>query len=68
MKTETAADTAWVEQKMGRLLTPSRLMTAVALILLSAFILSGSGIERRTIDVPEVEITRGITSPLLGNP
>ena len=65
MKTTLAVDAAWIERKMDRLLTPNGLLTVVALILLSAFVLGGSGIERRTMDIPEAEIARTATSPLL---
>ena len=68
MKTPSVPDAAWVEQKIGRLLTPNGLMTVVALIFLSALVFSNSGIERRTMDVPQAEIGRTATSPLLGNP
>jgi len=68
MKTLSARGAAWIEKKIEHLFTSSGLMTAVALILLSAFVLSGSGIERRTLDVPDTQMGRIATSPLLGNP
>jgi len=68
MRTSSAADAAWLERKIDRLLTPNGLTTVVALILLSAFVLGGNGIERRTMDVPEAEHARAATSPLLGTP
>ena len=67
MRTPSEAGMAWVEQKIGRLLTPNGLMTVIFLIFLSVFVLSGGGIEHRTMDSPEVDASRGWTSPLLGN-
>jgi hypothetical protein len=68
MKALLAPDATWVEQKMVRLFTPSGIMTAVALILLSAFILGGSGIEHRFTDGSETAVARASVSPLLGSP
>ena len=68
MKMRSIVDAAWFERKIDRLLTPNGLMTVVALILLSAFLLSGSGIERRTQEVREDPVSRTTNSPLLGNP
>jgi hypothetical protein len=58
----------WVEKKMVRLFTPSGLITAVALILLSAFLLGGSGIEHRFTDGSEAKLAQASVSPLLGSP
>jgi hypothetical protein len=60
-------DKEWVERQTGLLLAPNGLMTAVALIRLSFFILSGSGVERRTMDRPEAVGSSTWISPLLGN-
>ena len=68
MKALLAPDTTWVEQKMVRLFTPSGLMTAVALILLSAFVLGAGGIEHRFTDGSETAGTQPSVSPLLGTP
>jgi len=67
MGTPSEVGTEWVERKLDRLLAPNGLMTAVVLILLSVFILSGSGVERRTMDGTEASSSRVWTSPLLGN-
>ena len=68
MKALLAPDTTWVEQKMVRLFTPGGIMTAVALILLSAFILGSGGIEHRFTDGSEAVAARASVSPLLGSP
>ena len=68
MKAPMAVDTKWVERKMDYLLTPSGLMTAVLLILLSTFVLRGNGIEHRTMDAPETAHNPATVSPILGNP
>ncbi|WP_319523315.1 hypothetical protein [uncultured Desulfosarcina sp.] len=67
MKTLLAPDATWVEEKMVRLFTPSGIMTAVALILLSVFILGGSGIEHRLTDGSEAKLAQASISPLLGS-
>ena len=68
MKALLAPDTTWVEEKMVRLFTPSGLMIAVALILLSAFVLGSGGIEHRLTDGSEAAAARASVSPLLGSP
>jgi hypothetical protein len=65
MKTPLIVDAAWVERRIDRLLTPNGLMTVVFLILLSVFLLSGSGIEHRTMDRPDAGASGVRTSPLL---
>jgi len=68
MKTLLAPDITWVEEKMVRLFTPSGLMTAVVLILLSVFVFSSGGIEHRFTDGSEAAATQASASPLLGSP
>ena len=67
MKAFLAPDSTWVEEKIVRLFTPSGLMTAVAMILLTAFVLGGSGIEHRFTDGSEVKLAQASVSPLLGS-
>ena len=68
MKAPMAVDAKWVERKIEYLLTPGGLMTAVLLILLSTFILSGNGIEHRTMDAPGSAHNPAAVSPILGTP
>jgi hypothetical protein len=68
MKALLAPDTTWVEEIMVHLFTPGGLMTVVALILLSAFVLGSGGIEHRFTDGSEAAAAQASVSPLLGSP
>ena len=63
MRTDTASK-ARVEAAVLHFFSPSGLITALILILLSLLLFSGIGIEQRMVDRSEIDLTQ-ITSPLL---
>jgi len=57
--------TTRLEESVIHFFSPSGLLTVVTLILLSAVLFSGSGIERRTMDKADAEYHRSVVSPIL---
>jgi hypothetical protein len=54
-----------LEEKVIRIFSPNGLLTVVGLIILSAMLFSGNGIERRTVDRPAVDYQQVAVSPIL---
>lgn len=54
-----------LEENVLRLFSPNGLLTVVFLIILMALVFGGSGIERRTMDMPAADHLQATISPLL---
>jgi hypothetical protein len=65
MGTHFESVTTRLEETVIHFFSPNGLLTAVILILLSAMLFSGSGIERRTMDRPAAEYNQATVSPIL---
>ena len=53
------------EENILRFFSPNGLLTVVSLIILMVLLFGGTGIERRTMDVPAVDHHQAMVSPLL---
>jgi hypothetical protein len=54
-----------LEENVLRFFSPNGLLTVVCLIILIALLFGGTGIERRTMDVPAADHLQTTVSPLL---
>ena len=68
MGTHAELDTEWIEEKVARLFSPNGSMTVVILVILSAILFSGSGLEHRTTDGSGTDDQPAAVSPILGTP
>lgn len=65
METRFESVTTRLEETIIHIFSPSGLLTAVVLIILSVALFSGSSIERRTMDGPAAGYQQASVSPIL---
>ena len=65
METRFESVTTRLEETVLHFFSPTGLLTAVGLIILSVALFSGSSIERRTIDGPAAGYQQATVSPIL---
>lgn len=65
MGTHFESVTTRLEESVLHFFSPSGLLTAITLILLSVVLFSGSSIERRTMERPDAEFQQAAVSPIL---
>ena len=54
-----------LEENVLRFFSPNGLLIVVSLIILVSLLFGGTGIERRTMDMPAADTIQGTVSPLL---
>ena len=67
MHTHSHSNEAWIKGTVIHFFSPNGLLTAITLILLSFFIFSSMGVERRTMNDSRATYPPSMQSPILGS-